>query len=116
MQNPGVAVVVTEAEEVRRAITRTLESEGWVVLPLEDGAELFDFVEFISENPLRMGAPRLVVTELDLPGPSIFETIAWARVCGLELPFVLLAKDDDDDAKERARSLGAVEVRELRAA
>lgn len=86
MQNPGVAVVVTEAEEVRRAITLTLESEGWVVLPLEDGAELFDFVEFISENPLRMGAPRLVVTELDLPGPSIFETIAWARVCGPSCP------------------------------
>ncbi|MFZ5440056.1 MAG: hypothetical protein ACOZQL_08610 [Myxococcota bacterium] len=111
MQKPAVAVVVIESTEVRQSVTITLEAEGWVVLPLEDAAELFDFIEFLRENPLRLGAPRLVVTEPGLPGPSLFEVIAWARVCGLTLPFIVLTPDDDDDAKERARSLGAVELK-----
>ena len=110
MQNPGVVVVVSEEVEVRSVLTGALESEGWVVLALEDGAELFDFIEFITEHPKAKGVPRLIVADASVPGPSVFEAAAWARLKGLDVPFVVFTAADDENAKDRARALGAVEV------
>jgi DNA-binding response OmpR family regulator len=110
MQKPGVVVVVTEEAEVRARLSELLESEGWVVLPLEDGCELFDFVEFISDNPGRRSAPRLIIADAQVPGPSVFETAAWARLNGLEVPFIVFSPADDEAARDVARAIGAIEI------
>ena len=107
--NPGVVVVVTEQEAVRRVLTSTLENEGWVVLALEDGAELFDFMEFMTEHASVRGVPRLIVADVSVPGPSVCEVAAWARLKGLDVPFVLFTEDHDASSKELAKALGAVE-------
>ena len=95
---------------MRSVLSGALEDEGWVVLPLEDGAELFDFIEFITEHPSAKGVPRLIVADASVPGPSVFEAAAWARLRGLAVPFVLFTGEDDENAKDLARALGAVEV------
>jgi CheY-like chemotaxis protein len=110
VSKPGVVVVVTEEEAVRRVLTSTLENEGWVVLALEDGGELFDFMEFMSEHPSVRGVPRLIVADVSVPGPSVFEVAAWARLKGLDVPFVLFTDDRDESSKNLARALGAVEL------
>lgn len=110
MLNPGLVVVVTEEPRVRKVLTDTLEGEGWVVLALDDGAELLDFVEFVSDHPTRRIAPRLVVADAAVPGPSVFETAEWARRHGVDVPFVLFTGADDEKTKDLARALGAVEV------
>ena len=110
MSNPGVAVVVTEEEAVRRVLTTTLEQEGWAVLCLEDGGELFDFMEFISEHPNVRGVPRLIVADANVPGPSVFEVVAWSRLKGFDVPFVVFTEDQDVNARQLASALGAVEV------
>jgi CheY-like chemotaxis protein len=108
--NPGLVVVVTEEPLVRKVLTDTLEGEGWVVLALDDGAELLDFVEFVSAHPGRRIVPRLVVADAAAPGPSVFETADWARRNGVEVPFVLFTGADDPKSRDLARALGAVEV------
>ncbi|MDP1823727.1 MAG: response regulator [Archangium sp.] len=110
MLNTGLVVVVTEEPLVRKVLTDTLEAEGWVVLALDDGAELLDFVEFVSAHPGRRIAPRLVVADAAVPGPSVFETADWARRHGVEVPFVLFTGAADQKTKDLARALGAVEV------
>lgn len=110
MLNTGLVVVVTEEPLVRKVLTDTLEVEGWVVLSLDDGAELFDFVELISAHPSRRIVPRLVVADAEVPGPSVFETAQWARQHGLDVPFVLFTGTADEKTRDLARALGAVEV------
>lgn len=110
MEKPGVVVVVTEEEAARRVLTSALEGEGWVVLALEDGGELFDFMEFISEHPNVRGVPRLIVADASAPGPSVFEVVTWARLKGLEVPFVVFTEDQDENTRALARALGAVEL------
>ncbi len=90
MEQPGLVVIVTEEEAVRRVLTSTLEAEGWVVLALEDGGELFDFMEFISEHPSVRGVPRLIVADPSVPGPSVVEVTEWAKLKGLDVPWLPL--------------------------
>jgi DNA-binding response OmpR family regulator len=108
--NPGLVVVVTEEARVRKTLTDSLEAEGWVVLSLDDGAELFDFIELVIANPGRRVMPRLIVADTAVPGPGVFEVAAWARSRGLSVPFVLFSAADDENAKELARAIGCVEV------
>lgn len=110
MLNPGLVVVVTEEPAVRKTLTDTLEGEGWVVVPLDDGAELSDFLEFVTEHPDRRVTPRLIVADASVPGPSVFESAAWARLKGLSVPFVFFTASEDENAKDLARALGSVEV------
>lgn len=95
MQKPGVVVVVTEETAVLSTLTLALEAEGWVVLPLEDGAELYDYVEFIIEHPKREGGPRLIIADASVPGPSVLEVAAWAMLKGLSVPFLFFRKGED---------------------
>lgn len=102
MEKPGLVVVVTEEAAACRVLTHTLEAEGWVVVPLDDGGELFDFLEFISAHPGSRGAPQLIVADASVPGPRAVDVVAWARSRGLDVPLVLFNHPERTDASAAA--------------
>ncbi|MFT3713392.1 MAG: hypothetical protein QM817_37525 [Archangium sp.] len=106
---PGLVVVVTETQLLLDVLTHELEGAGWTVLALEDGAELFDFIELMSERPGRR-LPQLIIADATSPGPSVLEVCAWARLKGLRMPFIVLADRADEATKDLARALGGVEI------
>lgn len=103
----GLVVVVSEADAVRESLTRALEARRWVVLALDDGAELFDFFDILLESP-RHRVPRLIIADAAVPGPDVLDTCAEARRHGLDVPFLVLADEASEAMKTRASQLGRV--------
>lgn len=89
MRNAELVVIVSEDPLVIRSLTRTFESEGAVVLALEDGAELRDYVQLLIEQPHRRIEPRVIVVDAQVPGPDVQGTAVWARHHGFEFPIVV---------------------------
>ena len=83
MRKQDLVVVVSEDADVVRSFTSTFESHGDVVLVLDDGAELRDYVQLLIEQPHRRLEPRLIVVDATVPGPSAETTTLWARAHGL---------------------------------
>jgi DNA-binding response OmpR family regulator len=103
----GLVVVVSGADAVREALMRALEARRWVVLALDDGAELFDFFDLLLESP-RHRVPRLIIDDAAVPGPDVLDTCAEARRQGLDVPFLVLADEVSEAMKTRASQLGRV--------
>ena len=103
-----LVVVVSEAQTLQNVLRHTLEADGWTVLPLEDGSELFDFLELVADATAR--SPQLVVIDASVPGPSVPELITWAREHELPIPFVVMVRERDSQLDELARTFGGVEL------
>lgn len=106
----GLVVVVTTAPVARRHVSDALEAEGWSVLTLHDCEELYELVELLGAHRGRAASLKLVVADTTVPGASVFEVAAWARLKGLAVPFVLFAAREDERMKDLARALGGVTV------
>lgn len=106
----GLVVIVTTAPIARQHVSDALEAEGWSVLTLHDCAELYELVELLASHRGRADALKLVVADATVPGASVFEVAAWARLKGLTVPFVLFAAREDEHLKDLARALGGVKV------
>ena len=99
--------MVSGSDAVREALMRALEARRWVVLALDDGAELFDFFDLLLESP-RHRVPRLIIADAAVPGPDVLDTCAEARRQGLDVPFLVLADEVSEAMKTRASQLGRV--------
>ncbi len=77
MSEPGPLVLVVEDEpEVRKLVRRSLESAGLTVMEAENGREALEAITGRGE------APRLVVTDVIMPGLTgreLSEALATAR-------------------------------------
>lgn len=103
MNMPALAVVVTESQLLEDLLRRSLEAQGFVVLALEDGGELSDFLELMDDPHGRQ--PQLVLMDATVPGPSALELAAGARRRGMTFPFAVLTSTLDESTRDVARSL-----------
>lgn len=110
MKSRGLVVIVTAVPAVRQKLAESLEGDAWVVLSLRDSGELFDFVELVAAQPGRVPPLKLVVVDETVPVRSAFEVAAWARLKGLDVPFVLFTEREDEKTKDLARAIGGVTV------
>lgn len=93
MQKSDLIVIVSEDPQVCRTLTATFEARGDVVLVLDDGAELRDYVQLLLEQPHRRLEPRLVVVDSTVPGPPAEATAVWARHHGLRFPILTFREE-----------------------
>jgi CheY-like chemotaxis protein len=110
LKNRGLVVVVSAVSVVRQRLAQSLEADAYGALALRDGSELFDFVERVAARPESLPPLRLIVIDDTVPVRSAFEIAAWARLKGLEAPFVLFTDRDDEKTHDLARAIGAVTV------
>lgn len=119
----ALRILLAEDDDAMRSmIQQVLTRAGHIVVPLEDGFELADYVELIrQETGLR--APDLILSDVRMPGRTGLEVLAQVRARGLTCPVLLLSAFADDPTREEARRLGAqalldkpVDMDELKAA
>lgn len=117
-------VVLAEADDdIRDHLATELRKDGYVVVELEDGMELQDYLEEVLRPRRLTPSPLAVVAELDMPGYSGMEVLEGLRRRGDGTPFILINSTGSLDVDERAERLGAsfvlqkpVDVDELRSA
>jgi two-component system alkaline phosphatase synthesis response regulator PhoP len=101
---PKKSIAVVEDEiAISKLITYVLESAGFHVRAIFDGGEA---LEKIRENP-----PDLVLLDLMLPTISGFELLSKLKgePCLSKLPVIVLTCRSQDEDKDRAFRLGAIE-------
>ena len=75
---------------------------GWRVEYAVDGASALTAMEKTR--------PRLVLTDMRMPGPDVLEVVRWARTHGVTCPFVILTGFADDQLRAAAALLGRTQV------
>jgi chemosensory pili system protein ChpA (sensor histidine kinase/response regulator) len=91
------ALVVDDSISVRRKIAQQLEAHGWRVVEARDAFEAREYLESV--------VPELLLVDLDLPAHGGLQVIRAAR--NLDDALVIgLQSRDDDESRQRARSLG----------
>jgi CheY-like chemotaxis protein len=93
-------------DDLRALLSEALEREGWLVLALEDGFELADYLDFAAHGR----PPSVVLTDLRMPGLNGLEAIERARARGLKCPVVVMTSWPDDRVKAHAAALGVKAV------
>lgn len=108
----GIVVIVTESQLLEDVLTHTFAGAGYTVLNLEDGAELYDYITLLVNQPGRR-QPAIVVADATVPGPNVLDVCAWARLNDLHMPFIVLT-EQGERLQKSARSLGGVTVSGLK--
>jgi CheY-like chemotaxis protein len=103
-------LVAEDNDEMRGLLTTTLERAGYQVVPLEDGAELSDYLELINPKSTRTHQPDLVLTDVRMPGRSGLDVVQQARTVGLTCPVIVLSGFADEAMLQQARRLGDTTV------
>lgn len=89
---------------------------GLVVHTAEDGQEGIDYLSGIAplKDPPENSTPDLVILDLDMPRVDGFGVLEWIRDELGEAPFpvIVLTSTVNAEREERARALGATDVRE----
>ena len=109
IEAPPRVLVADDDPEVRSVISWALRLEGYDVIELGNGHELFAYIGmslFESENA-RFARPDVIVSDVLMPGFSGLDALGAARRTGLDIPFILITAHGDPDARTRAREDGA---------
>lgn len=92
--------IVDDDDSVRRALGRLIRSEGMTSEAFASG-ELF--LAGIPDD-----AQGCVVMDIRMPGLTGYDVQQRLRNRGQKIPVIALSAQDDDEARHRARELGAV--------
>jgi CheY-like chemotaxis protein len=101
-----LVALAEDDEELRQALSEALEQAGYMVLALEDGFELADYLDFATQRR----PPSLVLTDVRMPGLSGLEAVERARARGLTCPVVVMTSWPDDRVNAHAAALGNTRV------
>ena len=102
-------VLVAEADDgLRGVLAGCLANEGWHVVAVEDGLELFDYLQLASSSGGRIPLPQLVVSDVELAGCSGLAACRRLRAGRQRVPVVLIA--GDRWAEREALRAGAADV------
>ena len=110
MEPRQIVVVAEDDDELRELLVAALESDTRQVVEVEDGSELLDYLEFIAGRGVQANLPDLILTDVQMPGASGLDVVAWARAMGVTCPFVILTGYADDRLKEAALKVGDTRV------
>ena len=96
---PSKIYLVDDDPSIRRALGRVMATAGYDHEAFASGE---DFLE--AADGIRAAC---VIADTQLPGMSGLELLRRAGLSFPGLPFILLSAGDDDDTREKARSVGA---------
>jgi len=102
-------VLVEDDDELRDLIREALEARGYTVISLEDGLELLDYVGMAVtfEDPLRAPRPDLILSDVRMPGTSVFDVLSNIRRVNASCPVVLMSAFADAECLQQAAQSGA---------
>jgi len=104
-------VLVAESDdELRARLEGWLTSEGYNVVAVEDGLELFDYLAISHGSSGSLPAPSLVVSDVDLAGCSGIAACKRLRAAPTKLRVVLMAPAADKAALREALLAGACDI------
>jgi CheY-like chemotaxis protein len=101
-RNERRILVVDDEPEMRALWWRLLPAHGWSVSTAGDGLTALQQIEGQSFDA--------VLADLRLPGPNGIRVLEHARLINPEARLVLFGGWLDEDARERARAIGAAAV------
>jgi CheY-like chemotaxis protein len=105
-----IVVVAEDDDDLRELLLDALRSDDRQLVEVEDGSELLDYVEFISNRGMHGRLPDLIITDVNMPGASGLDVVRWARARGISCPFVILSGFADEQVLRTARELGGTRV------
>ena len=106
---PKTVLIVEEDDAQREALANELLADGYRVVALEDGLELFEYLELVLTGA-RVPRPAMIVSDVSLAG---YDGVTLCRIFShaeAGVPFILLAPSDDPDSWEDAEAAGASHV------
>jgi CheY-like chemotaxis protein len=87
-------VLIAEPDDgLRGGLAGVLSHDGYRVVTVQDGLELFDYLSLAARSAGRLALPRLVVSDVELAGCSGLDACRRLRRLPARLPVVLLASD-----------------------
>lgn len=104
-------VLVAEADDALRTVLCTsLAADGYRVVAVEDGLELFDYLTLAEASGGRVPLPKLVLSDVELAGCTGLAACRRLRATSRPLPVVLIAAAGDLEAQREAMLAGASDV------
>jgi DNA-binding response OmpR family regulator len=102
-------LLAEDDDEMRRLVADALRKEGYDVLEVDTGDQLFLRMarEYLASYPRAEQPLDLVLTDIRMPGRSGVDVIASFNDAGCRIPVVFMTAFGDDDMRERAAELGA---------
>jgi CheY-like chemotaxis protein len=102
-----VVLIAEEDEVLRERLATALRREGCLVIEVEDGLELEDYLEAALSPTAHLIPPDVIVAELNMAGYSGLEVLAHLRERQEGTRFILMTRQIETDDYLRAEELGA---------
>jgi CheY-like chemotaxis protein len=103
-QRPRTVLVAEDDLELRTLIVDELRRDGYEVLTVANGAELFDFmIDAICSD----SEPDVIVSDIRMPGFSGLDVLKHLKTAESRAPVVLITAFPTEETLDRARKLGA---------
>ncbi|RKG97623.1 response regulator [Corallococcus sp. CA053C] len=103
-----VRILVAEDDDAMRALlVRTLSRAGYVVVEVEDGYELGDYLAMMRGQGGTLAPLDLIVSDVRMPGRTGLEALERLRDQGVSCPVLLLSAFADAETHAEALRLGA---------
>lgn len=106
LKTPAATLLIVDDSRVSRTMIRgrvQAAHPDWVILEAGDGQEAMVMVQ--------SHAPDFISMDLNMPGPSGFDTIVQIRAAGSRARIVLLTANVQLSSRERAAELGVYFVK-----
>jgi len=96
--------------ELRSLLGSLLRSDGYEVVEVRNGSELLSYIAASLMYGARYVEPSLILTDVQMPGPSGLEVIHALKRTSYRAPLVVMTAFGTDETRRRARELGAAAV------
>ena len=101
-------ILVAEDDDAMRAmLVQTLRRAGYVVVEVEDGFELGDYLAMMRGQGGTLAPLDLIISDVRMPGRTGLEALERLRDQGVSCPVLLLSAFADAETHAEARRLGA---------
>jgi CheY-like chemotaxis protein len=101
-----LVLLAVRDDDRREELAQQLREESLIVVELEDGLELADYLELALGTPSVLDVPSLIVCDVALEGRSGIEILHELRGSGAAIPVLLIQDRADAALAERTERLG----------
>jgi DNA-binding response OmpR family regulator len=103
-------LLAEDDREMRQLLASTLRRDGYEVIEVADGFQLFEWIGRAWLGDEELSAVALVVTDIRMPGFSGLDVLAELRQAGFETPVILITAFGDHETHALGLKLGAAAV------
>src|SRR5581483_12523117 len=103
--SPHRILIAVDDDDLRELLTEVL-GRGHIIVALEDGFELADYLELTQQPGTRVPRPDLIVSDLCMPGRSGLDVLERLLGGRPGCPVVMISAFADDDTRGKAHSEG----------